>query len=287
MSAADWTPEPVAVERVRFAVRRRDPRRRRGPAVLLLHGVPQTGRMWQRTAEELARDRTAIAADLKGLGDSEVAGSYRIPVLVAELAALVLHEVDGPVDVVGHDWGGVLAMALAARRPEVVRRLVVLNAPYRRVDLRRAAHIPFFCLPVLPELALRAGGPRMVAGMIRYAWRAPEGPDPEALRADADAYADPARVAAMLSYYRENLRPQPGRRRARAVRRPVAARKLVVWGAADPVLPLPVGEAAARDLGPGTLLLSVPKAGHFVVEEAPDVTVPAVAAFLREPEPRG
>jgi pimeloyl-ACP methyl ester carboxylesterase len=287
--SGQWETRQVAVDGVRFALRRADPpRRRKTPPALLLHGVPQTGRMWERLARELAGDRVVLAPDLKGLGESEAAGPYDVASLVAELAALALHEVDGPVDVVGHDWGGVLAIALAGARPQLVRRLVVINAPYRHVDLRHAFHMPLFALPWLGEAAFGVGGRRLVENMIRYAWRAPGGPDPRALRADAEAYADPVRIRAMLGYYRENLRPRlfrmlTGAGPDRPDDVPRGQRRLVVWGALDPVLPMAVGEAAVRDLGPDTELLSVPGAGHFVVEEAPDVVVPAVAAFLREP----
>lgn len=281
-----WSASQVAVEGVRFRVHRCGPsRRRRTTPALLLHGVPQTSRMWQGLAEDLGRDRIVVAPDLKGLGGSEAVGSYDVPTLVHELAALVLHEVDGPVDVVGHDWGGALAIALAGSRPELVRRLVVVSAPYRHLDLVHGFHMPFFSLPVLPELTFAAGGRRLVEQMIRYPWKAPGGP-PAAVLADAEAYADPLRVRSMLAYYRQNLRPRlVSLARGRSPRMPTkvrAERVLVVWGAADPVLPLPVGEAAVRDLGPETRFVTVPGAGHFPVEEAPDVVLPTITGFLRE-----
>lgn len=296
---ATWSVRQVAVEHVRFAVRRRDPaRRRRNPAALCLHGVPQTGQMWQPLADELCRDRVVLAPDLKGLGASEATGSYRVAALARELAALALHEVDGPVDVIGHDWGGVVAIALARARPDLVRRLVVINAPYRRVDLTRALHLPFFALPMLPEALFAVGGGRMVEGMIRYGWRAQRPPEPAMLAAYADAYRSAERVSAMLAYYRANFRPRLGNlgralpglagrdARPRTPRPPAQVpvrEKLVIWGVADPVLPMWVGEAAVRDLGPDTRLLSVPGAGHFVVDEAPEIVLPAVAEFLRQP----
>lgn len=314
-ASTDLPVRQVAVEHVRFAVRRREPARpRRNPAALCLHGVPQTGSMWAELATELARDRIVIAPDLKGLGASEATGSYRVDQLAVELAALALHEVDGPIDVIGHDWGGVIAIALASARPELVRRLVVIDAPYRRVQLSRAPHLPFFALPLAPEAAFAIGGGRLVELMIRYGWRAERPPEPALLATYVRAYQSRAQVGAMLAYYRDNLRPWlrrewslagwsrgsargsalgpsrgsargPARGSARGPASPPALPKLVVWGAADPVLPMPVAEAAVRNLGADTRLLSVPGAGHFVVEEAPEVVVPAVAEFLRAPNP--
>jgi len=271
------------------------------PPTLLLHGVPQTAAMWRHLLPELATDRVVIAPDLKGLGGSEVAGPYDIRTIVRELAALVVHVVDGPVDVVGHDWGGSLALALAGARPELVRRLVVISAPYRYIDYRRAPHIPFFALPLAPEIAFALGGRDLVRGMIRYCWRARTPIDHDVLEYYATAYDDPSRVSALLGYYRAAARNRlvssrplaglldtsalRGRRATRppsmGLGRPRPERALVLWGAADPVLPIRVGEAVARELGSVAEFVTLPGVGHFVPEEAPGETTATVSAFLR------
>jgi len=270
----------VAVEGVRLALHRAGPADGGATPALLLHGIPQTALAWRALGPELARDRAVLAPDLKGLGASEIQAPYDVATLTAELAALVLHEVDGPVDVVGHDWGGVLAIALAAGRPELVRRLVVLSAPYRRVDLLHAPSVAVFALPVLPELVLRIAGRWAALAMLRLGWRAEARPDPAAWQAYATAYADPARTRAMLGCYRAAGRPRWGR----ASQPPAVAaeRKLVIWGAVDPVLPVGrIGTAVSADLGPDTTMVTVPSVGHWPHEEAPEVVVPAIADFLR------
>lgn len=283
----------VAAAGVRFSLYRADPpRRRRTTPALLLHGVPQTAVCWRELLPELAGDRIVLAPDLKGLGGSEAVGHYDVPTLVRELAALVLHEVGGPVDVVGHDWGGVLALGLAGARPDLVRRLVVVAAPAGKVNPVRALHVPLFDLPLLPEAVFGMSGGSLVVAMLRAGWKSPAALEPAVAQHYAEAYAAPARVRAMLAYYRDNTRPRlrpllaaAGRRAGRAGR-PAGMvrveRQLVVWGAADPVLPISVGESVVRSLGPDTTLVTVPGAGHFVVEEAPAVVVPAIADFLRE-----
>ncbi|MFL6136459.1 MAG: alpha/beta fold hydrolase [Frankiaceae bacterium] len=296
----------VAVEGVRLALNVAGPARpphgaEGGPVpVLLLHGVPQTAVAFRFLLPELAKDRRVLAPDLKGLGESEVRGPYDLGTVVRELAALVLHEVDGPVDVVGHDWGGTIGLALAGARPDLVRRLVVVSAPYRHVNLVRAAYIPFFALPVLPELAWRLGGRALVAEVLRRLWKA-ERPLDDVVRTHYErVYTDPRRVAAMLGYYRDNVRPRlwsmargavrsvippaGGGRPGDAVRpRRVRAQKhLVVWGTEDPVLPMSVAESVVRDLGADTTLVAFPGVGHFPLEEVPEDAVAVVAEFLRE-----
>lgn len=267
----------VAVEGVRFRVARAGAKGRT-PA-LLLHGVPQTSLVWRDLMPDLAADRPVTAPDLKGLGASEISGPYDIPTLVRELAALALHEFDGPVDVVGHDWGGILGLALAGRRPDLVRRLVVVSAPHRHVDYRRAIHVPLLALPLLPEVAFGLGGRSLVRAMIESCWRSATPLDRDLLGRYTMAYADPARRSAMLGYYRAAVR---GRLRGgpRSNGRPRPERALVVWGAADPVVPLRVGEAVVRDLGPAASLLVVPDVGHWPVEEAPEVVRAALRDFL-------
>ena len=246
-----------------------------GTPVLLLHGVPETASCWRDVAPRLAVGRRVLAPDLPGLGGSRYAGPYDVGSLVAQLAALVEAEVPaGRVDVVGHDWGGSLALALAGARPDLVRRIVVANAPFREVPLR-AAHIPFFALPVVPELLFRLGGRRAVDALLDLGWKSPVPLDRERRAEYAAAYTARENVAAMLGYYRAAVRPRAGALRPGAALAqqlpPVRVERAhVLWGAADPVLPVDTAEDVVRRLGAGTRLTTLPGVGHFVPEEAPE-----------------
>lgn len=255
--------------------------------LLLLHGVPETSSCWRDLAPRLADGRRVLAPDLPGLGGSGYTGPYDVGSVVRQLAALIEAEVPGGrVDVVGHDWGGSLALGLAGARPDLVRRLVVANAPYRHVPLLRAPHIPFFALPVAPELLFRLGGRRVVSAMMSAGWRAPEPLDAERCSEYAAAYAQPDQVRAMLGLYRAAARPRLAslvrRREAAGAPRVRVERALVLWGAADPVLPISVGEGVVRDLGADCVMVTVPGAGHFVHEEAPDVVADVLLDFLAD-----
>ena len=265
---------------------REEPGRADGTPVLLLHGVPETSTCWAALAPRLATGRRVLAPDLPGLGGSTYTGPYDVASLVEQLAALVEAEVPGGrVDVVGHDWGGALALGLAGARPDLVRRLVVANAPYRSVPLR-AVHIPFFALPVVPEVVFRLAARRVVDAAYAVAWHAPTPLDPEARAEYHAAYSKPSVFQAMLGYYRAAARPRiarlvrPG---AVTVSSTVRAEKaLVLWGAADPILPISTGEAVVRDLGADCVMVTVPGVGHFVVEEAPDVVADVLLDFLAD-----
>jgi pimeloyl-ACP methyl ester carboxylesterase len=98
-----------------------------GTPALLLHGLDETSDAWRDVSAHLPRDLRLLAADLPGFGASEARGSYTLSAVAATLAAVTLQEVDGPVDLIGHGWGATVAIALAAARPSLVRRLVVIS----------------------------------------------------------------------------------------------------------------------------------------------------------------
>lgn len=188
------------------------------------------------------------------------------------------------VDVIGHDWGGTLGLAIAAARPDLIRRLGVINAPYRTVDVTRAWHIPL--LGYVSPGVFSGAGRSIVRAMFRYAWKTGRPPE-ELVEAYATAYEAPERVRAMAGYYRAAVRR----------RRPVdgtsapsarAERSLVVWGTEDPPMPMRVGEAVVSDLGlvndPATVrMVTLPGVGHWPLEELPGVVVPLLADFVRSP----
>jgi haloacetate dehalogenase len=104
-----------------------------GPAVLLLHGFPQTHFCWHRVAPALAERRTVVVCDLKGYGESRSAAGgprgegYGKREMAAELVELMARLGFARFAVVGHDRGGRVAYRMALDRPDAVERLAVLN----------------------------------------------------------------------------------------------------------------------------------------------------------------
>ena len=113
--------------------------------------------------------------------------------------------------------------------------------------------------------------------------------DPEALAEYRAAYSRPAVYSAALGYYRAAARPRIAALLRRGEALPPRAAldvegELVLWGAQDPVLPVSTGEGVVRDLGADCVMVTVPGAGHFVVEEAPDVVADVLLDFLADEE---
>ena len=100
-----------------------------GPPVVLLHGWPQSWWDWRHLIPALARHHSVIAPDLRGLGDSSRPLSGYDKKTVAEDVWRLVGERLGHdrFFLVGHDWGGPVAFALAAAHRQAVRRLVILD----------------------------------------------------------------------------------------------------------------------------------------------------------------
>lgn len=96
-----------------------------GEPLLALHAHFMEGRTFARLARELAPRWRVIALDQRGHGDSDRAPEYSREGYVADAAAVLDHLMPGPAVVLGHSLGGVNAFQLAARRPELVRAVVV------------------------------------------------------------------------------------------------------------------------------------------------------------------
>jgi lipase len=104
---------------------------RYGPAgpvrLLAIHGLTGHGRRWQPVADRHLPEITMAAPDLLGHGRSSWAAPWTIDANVVALAALLDASADGPVPVVGHSFGGAIALHLAAARPDLVAALVLLD----------------------------------------------------------------------------------------------------------------------------------------------------------------
>lgn len=181
-----------------------------GDPVLLLHGWPQTWYEWRHVLPGLAKHYRVIAPDLRGLGDSSrPAGGYDKATVANDVWRL-LHDHLGIARffLVGHDWGGPTAFALAGAHRDAVRRLAILDVAIPgdgNADISQAGrrwHHAFHRTPDLPE-ALIQGRERLYLSWFfrNYTYR------PDAIsETDIDeyvrTYAQLGAIRAGLAYYR-------------------------------------------------------------------------------------
>ncbi len=152
----------------------------KGPAIVLLHGWPQTWYMWRDVMPALAAHYRVIAPDLRGLGDSSrPTGGYDKKTLAQDIWRLMHDVLDEPrFFIVGHDWGGPTAFALAAQHRDAVRRLAVFDVPVpgdgTPVMFNNRWHHGLHWEPDFPE-QLTAGREDIYLGFFYRNWGA--GPD--------------------------------------------------------------------------------------------------------------
>lgn len=105
-----------------------DPR----PTAVLLPGTGDTARTWDTVAHALSGDRDVVALSLRGHGDSDWPGTYAIELMATDVEHALTGLGHDPVDLVGHSLGGLVALLVAARRPRLVRRVVLEDVPLPR-----------------------------------------------------------------------------------------------------------------------------------------------------------
>ena len=269
-----------------------------GPAVLLLHGFPQTHLMWRSVAPLLARAHTVICPDLRGYGRSGCPSSrpdhapFSKRAMARDMVSAMGRLGFPRFSVAGHDRGGRVAYRLALDHPQRVERLAVLDIlptaeVWLRADRRLAAFWPWSLLAQpepLPERLISAAPDAVIDDALGN-WGSPsEAFAPDVRAAYIDALRDPARVHSICEEYRAAAtldveHDLEDRRIGRRISCPV----LVLWSGRGPLNtwysdiggPLEVWRAWADEVRGGPL-----HAGHFFPEEIPERTAEELGAFF-------
>lgn len=262
-----------------------------GQPVILLHGFPEFWYSWRSQLPALAQAGfRAIAPDLRGYNCSErpkPLSSYRLRELVADIEQLIEHYADSKAFVVGHDWGGVIAWCLAAKRADLIGKLAILNAPHPaayRLALRkhpvqwlRSSYVLGFQIPWLAEGLISLGD---FWPLERVLGEEPTNRDAftsEDIALYKDAFRTPGALTAGLNYYRAALR-YPGDQGTQPQK--VNVPTLVIWGDRDPYL----GKYLANDLHrwvPDLRIEHLPEVSHWVQNDAPETVNRLLVGFFR------
>ncbi len=259
-----------------------------GLPVVLLHGWPQTWYEWRHVIPELAKNYRVIAPDLRGLGDSSrPLHGYDKKTIGNDIWRLVHDHLNiNSFHLVGHDWGGPTAYALAHAHPDAVRRLAILDvtipgdgSPSMSQGGRRWHHA-FQQTLDLPE-ALVTGREDIYFGWFYRNY----GHRPDAI--------PPADVAEYLRTYREPGALRSGFAYYRNIPRDIADNAA---GAKDFKLPMPVlALGGANSWGRGLEVVEslrrlatdvrggiIENCGHWMPEEQPEALLEQLLAFFAE-----
>ncbi|HEY4103797.1 MAG TPA: alpha/beta fold hydrolase [Polyangiaceae bacterium] len=251
-----------------------------GPPVILIHGLFVDHTSWDLVMPELSDAFRVVALDLPGFGASEKPPPSRFPYGIdafAEAIADLYAGLElGPAMVVGHALGGAIALTLAARHPELVSRLALIDPLcYESTTGRygQLARLPFVGGVVLKQLWGR--------GLFRRHFQETVfGPTSNLPAPRIDRYYDAFNAPAARSSALATLRSTVDTRGIIAQTSRIQAPTLVIWGRHDRVWPASFGQRLAREIrGSGFELLD---SGHSPQEERPQEIVRILRRFFTD-----
>jgi pimeloyl-ACP methyl ester carboxylesterase len=259
-----------------------------GPPVLLLHGFPEFWYGWREQIPVLAgAGCRVIVPDQRGYNLSDKPKGikpYCTDTLVEDIVGLANALDYEKVNLVGHDWGALIAWMLAIKYPERLHRLGIINVPHPAVmkrflqrdleQMRRSLYALYFQLPWLPETVMSIGDYRVTALGMRRSGRSNAFTD-EDIKKYKQAWSQPGAITAMLNWYRAALHYPPEITDGMQVHVPT----LILWGVKDFALSRRMARPSLDYCDEGNLIF-FPEATHWVQHEEADVVNHSLIDFM-------
>jgi len=260
-----------------------------GRCVMFLHGFPEFWYAWRNQLVEFGATCHAVAPDMRGYNLSskpDGLGAYRMRHLAGDIKALLNALGHERMVLVGHDWGGVVAWATAIMYPEIIDRLVIMNAPHPAIfsrllaedesQIKASQYMTDFLDPTTEDRLLAGNATEINKWIVDYGIKKGflDAADGARYRA---AWQMPGAMTGMLAYYRAQAESKgaPGDPEALTVRVPT----WVLWGMKDRAL-LPANIECLEMYVPDLTLVRAEDADHWVVHQRPDLVSQVVRAAL-------
>ena len=268
------------------------------PAVILLHGFPESHRTWRELVPLLSDQLRLVMPDQRGFGDSDrplEVEAYRTDILLADLFALADALRIERFALVGHDWGGAIAWAAAIKGDPRVTRLAIVNSPHPLIfqkslvedEAQRAAsqYMRTFRDPDFEKFVQSIGFEAFFDKSFRNHVDVAAVPAEER-QIYIDQWSRPGALTAMLNWYRASQMLVPGigeqAELPALVQRGVPKIKVpvrVIWGLEDKAL-LPIQLEGIGEIGDDVDIFPLRGVGHFAPWEAPVQVAAALKPFL-------
>lgn len=246
-----------------------------GIPVILLHGFPEFWRSWIKQLPALAQAGCrVIIPDQRGYNLSDKPKEIK-DYCIDELTNDILGLIDAlnyeKVNLIGHDWGGIVGWSLANKHPERLHRLGILNAPHPLVmrrflqrdfeQMRRSLYAFFFQLPWLPERLMAADHWRGAVRALRGSGKIHTFTNGD-IEKYKEAWSQPGAMNAMLNWYRAAGRYPRQIPNQMHIRVPT----LILWGVKDVALSRRMARPSLDYCEEGNLIF-FPDATHWVQHE--------------------
>jgi len=255
-----------------------------GPAVLLLHGFPDSSYLWRYQIPALAdAGLRVIVPDLRGFGESDkphAVEAYRLEAILGDVTGILDALAVERAHVVGHDWGAAVAWVMASLLPQRVERLVALSAghpaQFRALGIRQREMSWYMLLFQFAGVAEEA--------LARDDWRLAR----ELLRGDGDLdryVADlsrPGALTAALNWYRANVPPQILFGADPPLLPPVGCPTMGVWSSGDHYLTEELMSGSGAHVQGVWRYERIEGASHWIPIDAPDHLNRLLLEFLTD-----
>ncbi|WP_408096576.1 alpha/beta fold hydrolase [Peredibacter sp. HCB2-198] len=237
---------------------------RNGTPVLLLHGFPENSKAIIEAFEELAeKNYRLIAPDQRGYNLSDKPRgikNYSLEILTQDIEELILVMALKEVILVGHDWGGMVAWYLANRRPDLIKKLIIINAPHYDVfkknlfknplQILKSFYMFLLFVPKLPELILSWDN----YSVFKFILRRSGHPKVDEME---DAWRKDRAIESMINWYRAMIYD------LRLPYRNIQVPTLLIWGEDDVFLTKVMAQQSLDYCNEGRVKF-VTGAGHWV-----------------------
>ena len=267
------TPQRLRIQGHELAYHRQG----RGAPLLLVHGITTYSFIWQRLFAQLAENHDVVAVDLLGCGASDMPldVSYSVASHAERLEAFTQALGFGPFSFIGHDIGGGIAQRFAVKHPGRLTHAVVLNGV--AYDFWPVQPILTMRTPIVRQLAMAALDLGALKLIVKRGVFHPERVTPE-LMADFQRPLETREGRKAFLHFAESL----DNRDLTAISEELRQTRipfLIIRGLDDVYLSGEIAQRLHREI-PGSRLVEVAEAGHFIQEDQPERLVAELNAFL-------
>lgn len=262
-----------------------------GPLVLMLHGFPEFWYSWRHQIPLLAKKYKVVVPDMRGYNETDKprgVKNYSLDVLIEDVRCLAekLKGSDEKFILMAHDWGGVIAWEFAHKHPDMLEKLIILNAPHLTIynkhirrprQLLSSYYIFLFQIPGLAEFGLSRRGNMGVARLLKTTAVNKDAFSDEDLDAFREAFNKPYALTSAINYYRALFRGGRQMMKNRPKNR-IPCSTLVIWGEQDVALTKELTYDMNKFVSGDFDIKYIPESGHWVQQEAAET----VNSYLKE-----
>lgn len=260
------------------------------PLVILLHGFPEFSYGWRKQIPHLVDAGYRVwAPDQRGYNLSDKPdglAAYSLDELAADIIGLIDAAGEKKAFLVGHDWGSAVAWRVAAKYPDRLEKLVIMNVPHGKVmkkylwgnfaQLRKSWYMFFFQIPWLPEFLAKRQNWKMSTESLTRSSRTGTFSEHDLVQYQ-QAWSQPKAYRSMLNWYRSMLqKPLKSSGSAR-----ITVPTLLIWGEQDKFLGKEMAQPSI-DLCDDGRLVFIKEASHWVQHEEAEQVNELLESFLKD-----